>query len=317
MNLSNLTADVESIEETLNLVKGQKKEFKKDERQFRPNLKNDKKEYHATIRFLPQGVEGIKGTNGKTYYVERWDHAFMENGMWYIEKCPSLINKINNTRDEYHCPVCEANRDDYNSKQEVLINRAKSRRVKKTYPTNILIIEDLQFPENNGKIMYWNMPLEIVKLIEARWKPETKRKPSNPYCPINGYPFELVLKINPKTTYPTYSGSDFLDKEQLAPTEKEIIEILNKTYDLSEFGGTPAGLKPYNELKKRFAQVTSGGIIAESSTQTVIVDDDNSPLSATSSISLSSGVSSHLIADEIPSTPIITDEKEENEDWID
>ena len=309
MNLSKFTANMDVVEETLNAIKGNKKTFEKDERQFKPNLKNEKKEYRATIRFLPQGIEGIKGGANKPYYVERWDHAFQENGQWYIERCANVLNKKKSTEPEDLCPVCRQNRRDYNSKQEVLIARAKSRRLKKTYPTNILVIEDPQCPENNGKVMYWNIPAEILKEINAKWNPESKKKaPSNPYCPVKGYALDLILKMNPATGYPTYSGSEWLDAELLAQTEQEIVEILSKTYDLSEF---ETNFKSFEELNKRFQKVTSGGIIDDSQTMPTIFAEEKSPVEKIqSSITLS--------APEAPAgTPVVTDEGEDDESWLD
>lgn len=312
-SLNKFIVDMDSIEETLNSVNGKKKTFEKDTRQFRPTVKNDKKEYVATIRFLPQGIP-VKGES-KPYFVERWSHSFTENGQWYFENCPSLVNKTLGTKDHI-CPVCEANRADYNSKQDVLIARAKSRKVKKTFATNILVIDDPQCPENNGKVMYWNMGAEILKMIEARWKP-AKRAKSNPYCVVKGYDLELILKFNPTSGYPTYSGSEWLDERSLADSEEEIIKILSQTIDLSEFGASPAILKPLDELKKRFVKVTSGGIIVESPVSTVFAEDATPYSNIRSSITTKAPVALEALVDtNIPTLDPSTTE-EGDDSWLD
>lgn len=265
--------NIESLEETLGNIgsigNGQKKATEKDPRQFRPTIKNEKKEYRAVVRMIPQGVPQ-KGTV-KPYYVERWTHSFQENDSWYFENCPSLLNKQNKTK-ENRCPVCESNRQDYDSNQEVLINRAKSRKVKKAYCTNILVIDDPQCPENNGKVMYWNMPFEIYEMIELKRKPQSSRRaPSTPYCPINGYDLELILKFNPASGYPTYSGSEWLEPQPLAESDEKMLEILNRAIDLSEFEG-PSVYKPFETLSARFAKVTSGGSISNSFGSTKAVE---------------------------------------------
>lgn len=274
---SKFEININSIEETLQSIGGApRKTQEKDTRQFRPTIKNENKEYRAVVRFLPQVLPN--GKVSKPYVVERWTHSFQENDQWYFENCPSLLNKQTGRR-ESKCPVCAQNKLDYDSNQEVLINRAKGRRVKKSYATNILVIEDSQVPENNGKVMYWNMPVEIYKLIEGKWKPESKRKsPSNPYCPINGYALELVLKFNPASGYPTYSGSEFLETEPLAETDDEIVEIIGRAIDLDEFNGHSI-YKSDEELHKRFVKVTSGGIIVDSSSfgATTIFAEDMKP----------------------------------------
>ena len=271
---SKFAINIDSIEQTLQSVSTKpSKAAEKDTRQFRPTIKNEKKEYRAVVRFLPQVLPN--GQVSKPYVVERWTHSFSENEQWYFENCPSLLNKRENNR-EHRCPACEQNRQDYNSKQEVLINRAKGRRVKKSFATNILVIEDSQTPANNGKVMYWNMPVEIYKMIEGKWKPESKKKaPSNPYCPVNGYALELVLKYNPASGYPTYAGSEFLDPDPLAETDEEIIEIISRAIDLDEFT-SPSMYKPFEDLNKRFTKVTSGGIIVDSpsfGTNTVFAEE--------------------------------------------
>lgn len=272
---SKFEINIDSIEATLQSVgsKPTQKSAEKDARQFRPTIKNEKKEYRAVVRFLPQVLPN--SGESKPYVVERWTHSFTENNQWYFENCPSLLNKREGNKD-HRCPACEQNREDYNSNQEVLIARAKTRKVKKSYATNILVIEDSQNPQNNGKVMYWNMPLEIYKMIEAKWKPESKKKsPSNPYCPIKGYALDLVLKWNPASQYPTYDGSEWLDQEQLAETDEEIIEIISRAINLDEFT-SPSIYKPYEDLKKRYLKVTSSGIIVDQSfgsSNTVFVDD--------------------------------------------
>lgn len=306
----NLTADISSIEETLNAVKGNFKKFEQDTRQFRPNLKNDKKEYRATIRFIPQGIDGI---NGKPYFVERWDHMFQENGMWYIEKCPSVINKVLGLKGEYKCPVCESRRADYNSKQPVLIERAKSRKLKKSFVTNILVIDDPQFPENNGKVLYWNLPKEIIDEIQAKWKPESKKKAaSNPYCPMKGYAFDLILKINPESGYPTYKGSEWLDVEPIAESEDDIVKILSQAIDLNEFAPIPSNFKPYEELKGRFVKVTMSEAVAESQTRTIYADEVATPVEK-----IRSQISTSAIPEAaVPTAPVVTDENEDTS-WMD
>ena len=307
----NLVADISSIEETLNAVKGNFKKFEQDLRQFRPNLKNDKKEYRATVRFLPQGLEGIQGPAGKEYFVERWDHAFQENGMWYIEKCPTVINKVRGIKD-FRCPVCEARRSDYKTNDPVLVERAKSRKLKKSFVTNVLIIEDPQFPENNGKVMYWNLPKEIVTEIEKQWKPESKKKKSvQPYCPIKGMPFDLVLKMNPDSGYPTYAGSTWLEIEPLSESEDEIVKILNSTIDLSEFAALPTNFKTYEELSERFAKITMGEAAMVSATKTVYAED----LAPQATAKIRSTISTSPLEASVPSVAPAT--ADDNDDWLD
>lgn len=314
--------DIASIENTLNNIGNNKKTVEKDQRQFRPNIKNEKKEYRAVIRLLPQGIPDKN--NPKPYFVERWTHSFQENGSWYFENCPSLLNKQNKTRD-HKCPVCESNRADYDSEQEVLIARAKSRRVKKSYCTNILVLEDPQTPENNGKVMYWNMPVEIQKLIELKWKPAegSRRAPSNPYCPIKGYELELVLKFNPASGYPTYSGSEWLDARKLADTDEEILDILSKTIDLDEFTN-PSNYKPSDKLVERFAKVTSGGIIAPSFTSatsatTVYAEETSSEIATKKPRAKPETSSISVKAPTLPEAPIpqVIEEGAEDTSWLD
>lgn len=322
---SKLTLNIDSIEQTLNGLsqRGPKKQTQeKDPRQFRPTIKNEKKEYRAVVRFIPQTVPGMGPS--KPYTLERWSHSFTENGQWYFENCPTLLN-IKNNNKEHRCPACEQNRQDHKAGQDVLVARARSRKVKKSYVTNIYVIEDPQHPENNGKVMYWNMPVEIYKMIEAKWKPESKKRASsNPYCPINGYSLELVLKHNPASGYANYDGSEFLDPERLAETDEQIIEILTKAIDLDEFTGLST-YKSYEDLNKRFQRVTSGGIIVDSTpinANTVFAEESApapTPMSkATSTLSTKAPAPAAVASPLVAVVPTIaTETAGSDDDWLD
>ena len=133
------------------------------------------------------------------------------------------------------------------------------------YISNILVINDYNNPENNGKVFLWKYPKAIYdKILKAAelgsdddaptnpFADEEKEEPFNPFSPIDGADFKL--HIYKKSGNAQYDKCKFGKPHPIGENEEEIIEILSKTKSLkAEIA--PDKFKSYDELKRNLDYV--------------------------------------------------------------
>lgn len=256
-------------------------EKKVDEHLYIPKLKDGM----ATVllRFLPPPENDIP-----LLIAEEHRHAIQrEDGKWLICRCPKTVSKT------AKCPVC-----DEGSAQWKAGNQALAKKLFKStkYFVNVLVINDINNPENNGKIFVMRIGKKLLSKINAKMYPSETDislgdEAVNVFDYENGMNFKLVIKeiemknektgknettINydssewSKTT--TRVGSDpkkpFSDKEIEEFVEKNLIPL--KSYIEAEQGST------FESLKKRvdwfFGRNSSGPVVD----QTEKVEEDDS-----------------------------------------
>ena len=227
-----------SVEAAVQVAESQqtnnKNSRKTDDRFWKPNIKNEKKEYQAKIRLLPRGIEGVKNKLHPT--IEQHVHYIKEpqHGLYLTVKCRKSLGKHEN------CPICEANWAMFNTKVEPLVKKAKSRRNMISHIGNILIREDLNHPEFNGTVKLWDHTNNINRMLLAPLNNQEdesggggfkkKQEKFNPYSPMNGRDFITIVTENPENGFPNYNGS-FWDEDgltDLAPTKDEIMAVLDQ-----------------------------------------------------------------------------------------
>lgn len=256
-------------------------EKKVDEHLYIPKLKDGM----ATVllRFLPPPENDIP-----LLIAEEHRHAVKrEDGKWLICRCPKTVSKT------AKCPICEEGTSQWNAGNK---NLAKELFKKTKYFVNVLVINDINNPENNGKIFVMRIGKKLLGKINAKMYPSETDislgdEAVNVFDYENGMNFKLVIKeiemknektgknettINydssewSKTT--TRIGSDpkkpFSDKEIEEFVEKNLIPL--KSYVEAEQGTT------YESLKKRvdwfFGRNSSGPVVD----QTEKVEEDDS-----------------------------------------
>jgi hypothetical protein len=170
---------------------------------YRANLSDatDKnKGYVATIRFLPNVLED--GTLGQSaiekhvHYANLPDHpdlqGYYDSLINFGEKCPltTLYWKLKNSKNQAEVERAE------------LISRTTK------YYSYILVIEDEQHPELEGKIMVFPYGYKIKEKINLeRTGENADGKKCNVFDPANGKDFRLIVKKVGE--WPNYDSSSF------------------------------------------------------------------------------------------------------------
>jgi hypothetical protein len=211
---------------------------KDDDRFWKPSMgKGDTGS--AVIRFLP-APEGCD-----LPWVQVWSHAFQSNGKWIIDNCLTTLGK--------QCPVCEANRELWNTGNKDNQNIVRDRKRKLSYYSNIYVVKDPANPENEGKVFLYKFGKKIFDKITAAMKPEfDDEKPINPFDFWSGANFKL--KLVKKDGYWNYDKSEFAEPSVLLDDDDELETIYKSLNNLNDFID-PEQFKSYEDLKKRLGYV--------------------------------------------------------------
>ena len=236
-NLESLSKQVEKLAE---------KPSYEDERIWK--LERDKTgNGYAVIRFLP-------AKEGEDVPWQRiWTHGFKGPGGWYIENSLTTLGKDD--------PVSKANTALWNSGIDSDKNIARERRRKLNYYSNIYIVEDAANPQNEGKVMLFRYGKKIFEKITGVMNPEFKDEtPLNPFDLWEGANFKI--KMRQVDGFPNYDKSEFTDVCPLSGNEKEMEELWNQQYSLSEVI-EEKNFKNYAELEARFNTVVANTVVNE------------------------------------------------------
>ena len=211
---------------------------KDDDRFWKPTMgKGDTGS--AVIRFLP-APEGCD-----LPWAQVWSHAFQGTGGWLIDNCLTTLGK--------QCPVCEANRELWNTGNKDNQNIVRDRKRKLSYYSNIYVVKDPANPENEGKVFLYKFGKKIFDKITAAMKPEfDDEKPINPFDFWSGANFKL--KLVKKDGYWNYDKSEFAEPSVLLDDDDELEAIYKSLNNLNDFID-PEQFKSYEDLKKRLGYV--------------------------------------------------------------
>ena len=228
---------------------------KDDDRFWKPSMgKGDTGS--AVIRFLP-APEGCD-----LPWAQVWSHAFQGTGGWLIDNCLTTLGK--------QCPVCEANRELWNTGNKDNQNIVRDRKRKLSYYSNIYVVKDPANPENEGKVFLYKFGKKIFDKITAAMKPEfDDEQPINPFDFWSGANFKL--KLVKKDGYWNYDKSEFAEPSVLLDDDDELEAIYKSLNNLNDFID-PEQFKSYEDLKKRLGYVL--GLKGTSKKQDPEVDDE-------------------------------------------
>ena len=189
----------------------------------------------AIIRFLP-APEGCD-----LPWVQVWSHAFQSNGKWMIDNCLTTLGQ--------NCPVCEANRELWNTGSKDNQNIVRDRKRKLSYFSNIYVVKDPANPANEGKVFLYKFGKKIFDKIMASMQPEfDDEEPINPFDFWKGANFKL--KLVKKDGYWNYDKSEFAPSTALLEDDDELETIYKSLSNLNDFIA-PSEFKSYEDLKKR------------------------------------------------------------------
>jgi hypothetical protein len=214
----------------------------------------------AVIRFLPgPAVDGEDALP----WVQYWDHGFQNKatGKWYIEKSLTTLNQKD--------PVSELNSQLWNSSQDDNGPERKQARDQKRrlhYVSNILVINDPQNKDAEGKVFLYKYGKKIFDKITKMMNPDLEsEKAVNPFDLWNGANFKLkVTRQNVNmggrnVSFPNYDESVFLTPGPLSEEDGELEKVWKAEHSLKEIVDLK-NFKSYEELKKRLEDVMGYGV---------------------------------------------------------
>ncbi len=189
----------------------------------------------AVIRFLP-APEGCD-----LPWAQVWSHAFQGTGGWLIDNCLTTLGQ--------NCPVCEANRELWNTGSKDNQNIVRDRKRKLSYFSNIYVVKDPANPANEGRVFLYKFGKKIFDKIMASMQPEfDDEEPINPFDFWKGANFKL--KLVKKDGYWNYDKSEFASPSALRDDDDELEAIYKSLNNLNDFVA-PSEFKSYEDLKKR------------------------------------------------------------------
>lgn len=238
---------------------GKKPAFEKkvDANLYKYKAKNG--ESTVLLRFLPAPVDDIE-----LPYAEVFHHSYEANGKLLLEKCPQSMSKTNK------CPVCEYGTKLWKNGDK---EDAKNFFHQVSYYVNVLIINDINTPENNGKIFVLKLGKGLFKKLKDKMAPSDEDVAMGAVA-VNVFDYEegcnFKLKIAEKKitsrkgdqiTVPNYDGSTWVEtptKIGIDPkkpfTEQEIDEKIEKNLiPLKPY--IFDGQKEYSALQERLNRV--------------------------------------------------------------
>jgi len=179
--------------------------------------------------------------------------------------CPKIADK------NAECPICDYTWEKYNELKEVDINKAKwyprTFASKDKYYTNILVIDDKNEPENNGKVFILEFGAQLFKLIGAAMNPSEEEQQEKGLSPFNawdvqkGRDFRLKLISGKHTVngFATWEESFFaVESTSVIEDVKELQELLEKSYCLDEFVD-PSKFLTVDQLQEKLDYVLGKG----------------------------------------------------------
>lgn len=213
--------------------------FAKDPRYWEPTLDKSGNGY-AVVRFLSAPKNEVLP------YVKIFSYNFKGKGGRYVQPSPQTIGEP--------CPVQEHWSDLWNEGRK---EEAKMFKRSASYVSNIYIVSDPAFPENNGKVFLYRYGVKIFERFESKMKPQFEHEtPMNPFDLWEGANFEIRITTKDRTTenpkgYRNYDTSVFQTPSPLNPSDDAMEAIWNEAYPLVEMVSADKFL-PYDELKVLF-----------------------------------------------------------------
>jgi len=200
----------------------------------------------AVIRFLPR-VEG-----DELPWVKIFSHGFKgPTGRWYIENSLTTFGE-NDPVGELNTRLWNESTDDNSPGRK----QARDQKRRLGFISNILVVSDPKHPENEGKVFLFRYGKKIFDKIMNKAKPTFEdERPVNVFDLWEGANFKLRMRN--VEGYPNYDESVFAEPAPVAPSDEQILAVVNSQHKLSEFLDRK-NFKTYDELKAKLESVLSG-----------------------------------------------------------
>lgn len=238
------------------------KEYTPDTRFWKPTLDKETGTGYAVVRFLPAPM-------GEDLPFQRvYSYRFKApNGKWYNENSLATIGK----KDPYAAFAKRLWATGIKEAQDL----CSSRKRVTTYYMNVLVINDKQAPENNGKVFLYqcgpqihNIIMSMINPPEPQFDHEKRKDPIDVFHAFEGanFIFALVAKEirgrdGNMITVPDYEKSIFAEPSALHDgDEAKIIKTWESCYSLNEFVA-PNQFKSEDELRRRMVEVLGTSVL--------------------------------------------------------
>lgn len=179
----------------------------------------------VVIRFLPQ-----KNPDANPF-VSYYKHIFRDdtNGWFIVDICGTTFGQ--------HCKVCELNSILWNTESKEKQEIARTRKRKKEYICNILIIKDPKSPEKEGTVVPFKFGPAVYNKIKEAIKPSFAGDPSfNPFDLWEGADFMLRIRKDELSKQVTYADSKFAAPSELfGGNEEKLEQVLEQCADLNKY----------------------------------------------------------------------------------
>lgn len=225
-----------------------------DPKLWKPRVSAKQPNYDATVRLLPQGIEGLKN---KTYPSVKVIYHHLRVGDYHQEiKCCRTLP------GQQFCPVCKAIWDRYDEyvkqygKDHAKTKAIASMGQRPEWFTNVLIRQDDRDSNNNGQVKVWRHTDALERQLRAPFDENAEVKGTDaeqggnsirarkqkakrhffPHSPTDGVDFTVMVSWDPAKKMTTYDGSDYEEESSpLAETTDQMLEILGQCHDLTEY----------------------------------------------------------------------------------
>jgi hypothetical protein len=223
----------------------------------------------AQIMFLP---DADKHMIQKVYKINT---TISKNGK------KRFVSELSPTTINLPCPFQEKWAELYNAGRK---DEAKLFSRNQRYYVNILVINDPNAPQNNGKVFLYDMSRTMADKLRSALEPSEQdlafgAERKEIFNPLKGW--SLILKSKKGANgIISYDDSEFkqidpqvyakmfgpLDEANIQTTAQKVIDLIKtKTHNLGEFLDAKA-YKTYDELKKKLEWVTFADIAASQTT---------------------------------------------------
>jgi hypothetical protein len=224
----------------------------RDERIWKPKFNTDKGKGMCIVRFLPAS-EGDP-------FVEQLSYSFNGPGGNFYGLARQTIGEDDPVQIAAINAFRKAKAEDDKSLKEM----AKKFLPRRQYFANVYIVKDQEVPENEGKVFIWQFGPAIYNKIKDRIQPEFDDvEPMDPFDLWEGADFKIRMVANEipdnrdgkMIKVPNYDNSEFDSVSEFMDGDEDVLEeIVEKTYDLSEFVN-PEKFDSYEKVAERFKTV--------------------------------------------------------------
>lgn len=179
----------------------------------------------VVIRFLPQQDPD------KVPFVSYYKHIFKgDDGKWLVtDLCATTLGQ--------NCEICQKNSKLFQSGIAENQNIARSRKRKKEYAANILVIKDPKSPEKEGKVFVFKFGATIYEKIKSALNPKYEdEEVLNPFDLWEGADFYLRIRRDSIKKQITYEDSKFGKQSALFDGDESKLEaLLEQCHDLGKY----------------------------------------------------------------------------------